>query len=163
MKNPPPSKSLEPKVMDEAPPPPDPTPVRKGTGRIQTKRSNLKRFVCDFCERKFTTAGALEDHARSVHEVVPEMTFAFEDDGESADFTPRSVARKEQQPPVSFPSVHCSATAHMSFLSQDALDRHVAQCHAESTKSGTSSNVKSVVSPLCSVPSSPPNIGAAHP
>ncbi|GFT94134.1 c2H2-type domain-containing protein [Trichonephila clavipes] len=77
------------------------------------------------------------------------MTFAFEDDGESADFTPRSVARKEQQPSVSFPCVHCSATAHMSFLSQDALDRHVAQCHVESSKPGTSANAKRVWCPHC--------------
>ncbi|GFW16086.1 hypothetical protein TNCV_2864191 [Trichonephila clavipes] len=146
---PPPSNAPEPMAIGDARPPPDPTPVRKGIGGIQTKRSNLKRFVCDFCERKFTTAGALEDHARSVHEVVPEMTFAFEDDGESADFTPRSVARKEQQPSVSFPCVHCSATAHMSFLSQDALDRHVAQCHVESSKPGTSANAKRVWCPHC--------------
>ncbi|GFW79645.1 hypothetical protein TNCV_1429051 [Trichonephila clavipes] len=124
-RTPPHSNTLEPKVMGEAPPPPDPTPVNKERKGLQTERSILKRFVCDFCERRFATARALDDHARCVHEVVPEMTFAFEYDGESADFTQRSAARTErEQPPVNLQCERCSATTPMSFRSQDMLDRH---------------------------------------
>ncbi|GFW78942.1 hypothetical protein TNCV_3305411 [Trichonephila clavipes] len=60
-------------------PSPDPDPARTA----KTERRKEKKFICDFCERRFATARDLDDHARSVHEVVPEMTFAFEDEGVS--------------------------------------------------------------------------------
>ncbi|GFU43432.1 hypothetical protein TNCV_53341 [Trichonephila clavipes] len=39
---------------------------------------NVRNCVCVFCEKKFATQQALEAHARAVHDVEDEMTFAFE-------------------------------------------------------------------------------------
>ncbi|GFU50720.1 hypothetical protein TNCV_241061 [Trichonephila clavipes] len=84
------------------------------------------------------------------------MTFAFEDEGESADFTQRSAAKTlQEQPPVVFSCERCSATTPTSFLTKDRLDRHVAQCHAKSSGStetairSTTSNEKTVWCPHC--------------
>ncbi|GFT53729.1 hypothetical protein TNCV_2504141 [Trichonephila clavipes] len=105
--------------------------IQASTNRIGHNKKN-KKYICDFCERRLATAGALEDHARCVHEVVPEMTFAFEDDGEPADFTQRSAARTHQrQLTVNYSCKRCSASTPTSFLSEERLDKHMAQCHAQ--------------------------------
>ncbi|GFT53746.1 hypothetical protein TNCV_2504221, partial [Trichonephila clavipes] len=48
-------------------------------GKLPVSRL-AKRFRCEFCEKRFATRPALEDHARCVHEADCEMTFAFEED-----------------------------------------------------------------------------------
>ncbi|GFY56873.1 hypothetical protein TNIN_353931 [Trichonephila inaurata madagascariensis] len=50
------------------------------TGDMGTSAGSrkAKKFVCDFCEKRFASRSALQDHARCVHEVEDEITFAFE-------------------------------------------------------------------------------------
>ncbi|GFU59200.1 hypothetical protein TNCV_4952411 [Trichonephila clavipes] len=126
--NPPLPNVLVPVATEDTLPSPDPVPAHTA----KTERRNEKKFICDFCERRFATAGALDDHARCVHEAVPEMTFAFEDEGESADFTQRSAAKTlREQPTVNYSCDRCSASNPTSFLSKERLGKHMAQCHAE--------------------------------
>ncbi|GFW62213.1 retrovirus-related Pol polyprotein from type-2 retrotransposable element R2DM, partial [Trichonephila clavipes] len=150
--NPPLPNVLVPVATEDTLPSPDPVPAHTA----KTERRNEKKFICDFCERRFATAGALEDHARCVHEVAPEITFAFEDDGEPADFTPKSAARTHQrQLMVNYSCKRCSASTPTSFLSKERLDKHMAQCHAQPSESAepsarpTTPSEKAIWCPHC--------------
>ncbi|GFY55586.1 hypothetical protein TNIN_207021 [Trichonephila inaurata madagascariensis] len=75
---------------------------------------------------------ALLDHARRVHEVEDEITFAFEASEEpvaSLQAAPPSTRNVTVSVVNEFPCTWCSGRMPLSFLSQVALDGHVTQCH----------------------------------
>ncbi|GFT05390.1 hypothetical protein TNCV_124021 [Trichonephila clavipes] len=115
----------------------DPSPVYSSTpantwkaGKLTGRRLD-KNFVCDFCEKRFTSQSALENHARSLHGVECQMTFAFETHETSLATLPPTRRNMIGAVLNDFVCTWCSDATLMSFLSQAALDNHVAQCHSD--------------------------------
>ncbi|GFY41231.1 hypothetical protein TNIN_438461 [Trichonephila inaurata madagascariensis] len=88
-----------------------------------------KKWKCEFCKKRFASQSAVLDHARRVHDVEDIFTYTFEGGNEPVSKTQPEERNVTASAENEFACTWCSGRRPLSFLSQEALDRHVSQCH----------------------------------